>query len=89
MKEFMLDLLRQLFGTSKARWGKIEFSQLAISRMNEYGLTEKTLVNVFRFGVQKKPGMIVQKFHAYSVGIYYKHDFAKGVYVITTCWKAS
>ena len=87
MKDFVKDILRQLFGFKKARNGKIMFSRLTVSRMNEYGLTGKTLVNVFRFGIEEKPGMITQKFYEYSVGIYYKYDYAEGKYIITTCWK--
>jgi len=87
MKEFAKDILRQLFGLSKARDGKIVFSRLTVSRMNEYGLTGKTLLDVFRFGKEEKPGMIVQKYYEYSVGIYYKYDHEEGKYLITTCWK--
>jgi hypothetical protein len=38
-------------------------------------------------GKEEKPGMIIQKYYEYSVGIYYKYDHAEGKYVITTCWK--
>jgi hypothetical protein len=89
MKEFLLDIMRQLFGLTRPRQGEIEFSQFTISRMSEYGISGKTIQNVFRFGIEKKPNMIIQKFSAYSVGIYYKYDHAEGKYIITTCWKAS
>jgi hypothetical protein len=87
MKDFAKDILRQLFGFSKARDGEIMFSRLTVSRMNEYQISGKTIQNVFRFGREEKPGMIIQKFHEYSVGIYYKYDHAEGKYLITTCWK--
>ena len=74
MKEFILDILRQLFGLAKPRSGKIKFSKLSESRMNEYGISPKTIQNIFRFGVQKKPGMITQKFSTYSIGLYFKYD---------------
>jgi hypothetical protein len=91
MKEFIKDIFRQLVGLTKPREGAgdILFSQLTVNRMKKYGLTGKTLVNVFRFGIEKKPGMIIQEFYEYSVGIYYKYGHAEGKYIITTCWKAS
>jgi hypothetical protein len=87
MKEFGLDILRQLFGLSKARDGEIVFSRLTVSRMYEYQISGKTIQNIFRFGIEKKPGMIIQKFNEYSVGLYYKYDHAEDKYLITTCWK--
>jgi len=85
MKEFAKDILRQLFGFSNPREGKILLTHNALSRMNEYGLDEKTIMDVFRNGKEKKPGMLIQTYYHYSVGIYYKYEDER--YVITTCWK--
>jgi hypothetical protein len=85
MKEFALDILRQLFGLSQPREGKLILTRNCLSRMTEYGLDEATIKNVFRFGKEEKPGMIIQKFYEYSIGIYYRYE--EGKYMITTCWK--
>ena len=85
MNVFVKDILKQLFGFSNPREGKVILTNHAFSRMYEYGLDEGTIQDVFRNGKEKKPGMIIQTYDAYAVGIYYKYKEDK--YLITTCWK--
>ena len=85
MKTFAIEILKQLFGFSSPREGKIILTNHAISRMYEYGLDERTIKDVFRNGKERKPGMIIQTYYEYAVGIYYKYE--EGKYLITTCWK--
>ena len=87
LKEFMLDMVRQLFGFSKPRQGKLILSRNALNKMHEYQLTPETLQDVFTYGEEDKPGRIIRKYAEYSVGIYFKVDEQSGKYVITTCWK--
>jgi hypothetical protein len=87
MKEFILDTLRQLFGTQKPRSGKFILTRNAVSRMHEHQLDEKTLEDVFHHGEEVKENMIVRKYANYSVGIIAKLGERENQYVITTCWK--
>ena len=53
--------------------------------MYEYRFDETTIKDVFRNGIEKKPGMIIQMYYEYTVGFYYKYEAGK--YLITICWK--
>jgi hypothetical protein len=85
MKAFAIEIFKQLFGFSSSREDKIILTNHALSRMYEYGLDERTIKDVFRNGKKKRPGMIIQRYYEYAVGIYYKYEGGK--YLITTCWK--
>lgn len=87
LKDFLLDIVRQLFGVSKPRQGKLILSRNALQRMHEHQLTTATLRDVFTHGDEDKKGRIIRKYASYSVGIYYKLDQQSNKYVITTCWK--
>jgi hypothetical protein len=49
MKEFMLDILRQVFGWNKPRKGNLIFTRYSYNKMGEYGLDVKTIREVFRW----------------------------------------
>jgi hypothetical protein len=87
LKDFLLDIIRQLFGVSKPRPGKLILSRNALDRMHEHQLTVETLQDTFTYGEEEAKGKIIRKYAQYSVGIYYKSDEASNKYVITTCWK--
>jgi hypothetical protein len=87
LKDFLLDMLRQLFGFSKPRRGKLILSRNALTRMHEHQLATATIRDVFTHGDEDKKGRIIRHYAQYSVGIYYKLDEANNKYVITTCWK--
>ena len=87
LKDFAVDMLRQLFGWSKPRNGRLLLTRNAVQRMHEYQLTEKTLTDVFRYGEELKHQKIIRNYAGYSVGLYYKYDEAEDTFVITTCWK--
>jgi hypothetical protein len=87
LKDFLLDIVRQLFGVSKPRQGKLILSRNALNRMHEHQLTIETLRDVFTHGEEDKKGRIIRTYANYSVGLYFKHDEATGKFVITTCWK--
>jgi hypothetical protein len=87
LQEFLLDMVRQLFGMSKPRQGKLILTRNALNRMYEHQLDVETLEDMFRLGEEEKQNKITRKYADYSVGLYYKHDIAENKYVITTCWK--
>jgi hypothetical protein len=62
MKEFMLDILRQVFGWSKPQDGSLIYTRYSYNKMNEYDLDVKTLHNVYRTGREVKRDMIVKKY---------------------------
>ena len=91
IKDFTNDVLKQLFGWTKPREGKIILTRHTSERMREYGLDFETLEDVFRHG-KGNSRKIVQKYANVIVGIYYKVEKSKykpteNIYVITTCWK--
>jgi hypothetical protein len=99
LKDFVLDIIRQLFGWSKPRGGKLVFTRNAFQKMHDYQLDEKTLVDTFKHGelVHKGDKMqITRKYANYSVGLWYKtiytpfHHNLKSEkrYLVITCWKA-
>ena len=71
LKEFVFDIIRQLFGWSKPRVGEIITTPYTMQKMREYGLDSATLEDVFRHGVGNKH-KIVQRYSNVTVGIYYK-----------------
>jgi hypothetical protein len=91
LKDFIFDMIRQLFGWSKPREGEIITTPYTLQKMREYGLDIATLEDVFRHGVGNKH-KIVQRYINVTVGIYYKTVRRKPfqsqpLYIITTCWK--
>ena len=91
IKDFTNDVLKQLFGWTKPREGKIILTRYTIERMREYGLDFETLEDVFRYG-KGNSRKIIQKYANVIVGLYYKVEKSKykpteNIYVITTCWK--
>ena len=95
MKEFLIEIFRQVFGMQKPRTGKVIITRYAYQKMREYQLDDQTLEDTFRQGEEVKEGKIVRKYANYSVGIFYKVEetpFHKNIksenrYVIITCWK--
>ena len=87
IKDFLIDLYRQLFGVGKPRAGKLILTRNALNRMHEHQLDTDTLRDVFTHGEEGKKGKIIRKYANYSVGFYYKFDEAENKYFITTCWK--
>ena len=91
VKDFIFDMIRQIFGWSKPRVGEIIVTPYTMQKMREYGLDIVTLEDVFRHGVEKKY-KIVQRYSNATVGLYFKSVKSKPFhtqprYVITTCWK--
>jgi len=91
IKEFGIDIIRQLFGLSKPREGVIISTPYTLKKRREYGVDIATLEDVFRHGKGNKH-KIVQRYANSIVGLYYKavkptrfHPESK--YLITTCWK--
>jgi hypothetical protein len=95
MKEFLMDMFRQVFGVQKPRAGKIILTRYTYQKMREYQLDTDTLEDTFRYGEEVNEGKIVRKYANYSVGMFYKLEetqFHKNIkpeeqYVIITCWK--
>jgi hypothetical protein len=86
LKDFGLDMLRQLFGWGRPREVRLMLTRHAVNRMHEYQLDEATLKDVFRHG-ERTGEKITRQYTHYSVGLYYKYDEARMKFVITTCWK--
>ena len=86
LKDFALDMLRQLFGLGKPRAGQLMLTRHAFHKMHEYQLDEVTLKDVCRYG-ERDGEKITRQYANYSVGLYYKHDEVQNRFVITTCWK--
>jgi DNA modification methylase len=90
LKDFLFDIVKQLFWVSKPRPGKLILTRHAHEKMQEHQLTVETIKDAFRYGEAKeKDGkfIITRKYTFTTVGMYYKHDLATDKYVITTCWK--
>jgi hypothetical protein len=87
LQDFLVDMLKQLFGVSQPRQGKLILTRNVLTRMHEHQLTIATLRDVFTYGAEDKKGRIIRHYAQYSVGIYCKLDEASNKYVITTCWK--
>jgi hypothetical protein len=82
MKQFLLDILRQLTGSS-FRSGKLSITFRAGMQMKELHLDMDTLEDVFRHG--RKVESLIQDYGNYSISISYRWDDAKKQYVITSC----
>ena len=99
MKQFIknigMGVLRQLFGLSQPRAGRITLTAHAFQKMSEYKLDAETVENAFRHGKRGRAGMITHKYARYSIGLYYKRLQTslknplqpEDTYLITTCWK--
>jgi hypothetical protein len=87
LKDFGMDMVRQLFGWGKPREGKLILTRHAVTKMYEYQLDVDTLTDTFRHGEAGSNGKITRQYADYSVGLYYRYDAAEQTFVITTCWK--
>jgi hypothetical protein len=90
MKEIVMDIVRQLFGWSKPRTGKLVITHYAFTKMSEFGLDVMTLHDAYMYGEEVKPNMIVRKYRNYQVGIIVKPDenrWTDNQFVIVTYWK--
>jgi hypothetical protein len=98
MKQFLLDIFRQLLGWGTPRSGKLVFTRNAFHKMHEYQLTEQTLLDTFRHGEEVAKGdkmQVTRTYANYTVGLWYKtiytpyhHNLpAEKRYLIITCWK--
>ena len=86
LKDFGLDMLRQLFGWGTPREARLILTRHAVHKMHEYQLDEATLRDVFQHG-ERTGEKITRQYASYTVGLYYKYDEAQMKFVITTCWK--
>ena len=84
MKQFLLDIVRQLTGAS-FRKGRLSVSWYAHTQMQELHLDLDTIENVFRHG--RKVESIVQSYGDYSISISYRWDVSKKQYVVTSVRK--
>ena len=98
MKQFLLDIIRQLLGWGTPRDGKLVFTRNAFHKMHEYQLTEQTLLDTFRHGEEVRKGDKMQVTRTYansSVGMWYTtiytpshHNLpSEKRYLVITCWK--
>ena len=87
MKQILLDILRQLFGLQKPRAGKLVMTRRGTTEMYNNKLTPEVIKDVFIYGTETRPGLIVRKYAKYTVGLYYKYDIAEENYKITFVYK--
>jgi len=98
MKQFLLEILRQLFGWGTPRDGKLVLTRNAFHKMRDYQLDDKTLIDTFRYGKEVSRGdkmQVTRKYANYSVGLWYKTVYTpfhhnlklEKRYLIITCWK--
>ena len=85
--DFLSDTLEQIFGVKTPKSGKLGITYWGVKRMNEYGITFKDLEDVFRYGEEVKPEMIIRKYQNYQIGLTYKYHMGDDRYMIITCWK--
>jgi len=84
MKQFLLDILRQLTGHN-FRSGKLTISWYANVQMNDLHLGFDTIEDVFKHG--RKVESVVQSDGDYSISISYRWDENKKWYVVTSVRK--
>jgi hypothetical protein len=80
LKDFLFDIVKQLFWVSTPRQGKLILTRHAHQKMQEYQLTVATLEDTFRYGEAKQLNgkfMIIRKYTFTTVGMYHKYDLAK------------
>ena len=98
LKEFCIDMVRQVFGWTKPREGKLVFTRNAFHKMHEYQLTEQTLLDTFKHGEEVRKGdkmQVTRKYANYSVGLWYKTIYTPSHHnlpaekrsLVITCWK--
>jgi hypothetical protein len=98
LKELLVDMVRQVFGWTKPREGKLVFTRNAFHKMRDYQLTEHTLLDTFKHGEVVRKGdkiQVTRKYANYSVGLWYittytpsHHNLgSEKRYLIITCWK--
>ena len=91
LKDFLFEIIRQVFGWSKPRGGEIITTPYTRQKMREYGLDIATLEDVFRHGAGKKH-KIVQRYSHAIIGLYFKAVKSKPHqsqprYIAMICWK--
>jgi hypothetical protein len=84
MKQFLLDILKQLTG-SNSRPGKLTISWYANVQMNDLHLDFNTIKDVFKNG--RKVESFVKNYGDYSISVSYRWDENKNQYVITSVRK--
>jgi hypothetical protein len=87
MKEFVLDILRQVFGLSKPRSGRIELTRRATTEMLNNGLYPEIIADTFKYGIEVRKEVIIKKYQYYTAGLYYKYDGIENLYRITFVFK--
>ena len=85
--EFLKDILRQIFGLTKPREGKIILTRRATDLMLENGLYPELIRDTFKYGIETRTEVIVKKYPKYKIGVYYKYDGVEDVYRITFLFK--
>jgi len=98
MKQFLLDIIKQLIGWNSPRTGRLVFTRNAYTKMRDYQLTEATIFDTFKYGEEIAKGdkrQVTRKYQNYSVGLWYKaiytpfhHNIpSEKKYLVITCWK--
>ena len=66
----------------------LHFTKNALSKMNQWGLSEADIKDVFfHGGVIVREHMMVKKYPWYEIGLYYFQDKHTGQFIISSAWK--
>jgi hypothetical protein len=98
LKDFLVDMLRQLFGWSTPRQGNLVLTTAAKVKMEQLGIDLATLQDTFTYGEEVDKGdkmQITRQYANCSIGLWYKtiytpyhHNIpSEKRYLIITCWK--
>lgn len=88
MKKWLHDGIRQFRRWLRPRRGKLILSRHACGKLGEESLDRETVFDVYRYGEEIKPNMIVRRYAHYTAGIIIAPDtdHPRQV-VVVTCWK--
>lgn len=80
-----------IYYTGRKRIGKLQITRLCFNRMNQYGITNDELEEVFRFGRETEEGKIelgqICLFYVLDETRLFRGNLADNKFIIITCWK--
>ncbi len=95
IKDLLKTLVKQFTATTKTSGAvpsrkapdKLQFTNKALSKMKDWGLSEKQVWDVFSNGAVVQDGIMTRTYNGYEIGIAYGRDKRTGQYIIFSAWK--
>ncbi len=95
IKDLLKTLAKQLTATmetsgavpSKKTPEKLRFTNKALSKMKDWGLSETQVWDVFSKGAIVQEGIMTRTYNGYEIGIAIGRDKRTGQYIIFSAWK--